>query len=686
MKIRFTLLITLLLWTTMAWAQSGQTLDINFVHNDSLRTFLLYVPEAYDGSEDWPLVINYHGYTSSAEEQVAISKMNLVADTANFLVAYPQGLLFDHVVFGPGSGWNWNPEAMRSVNDDVDFTSKVIDQVFTEYAVDPSRVYTTGFSMGSLMAFQAACELPDRIAAVAGVSNPMGSTQIANCNPGRPVPSLLIHGTADPQVPFEGIGPIASAPATISFWANQNNCSLDSSVTELADVVTTDNSTVTLIEYMDCDAGTEVMFYRINNGGHAWPGGISLPSSFGAVNRDINASSEIWNFFNRQVHPDPAGVPQLLEKTIMVDTLEREYLLYVPADYDGSEAWPLVFNLHGATSNAREQLFVSGMNKVADTAHFLVVYPEGISNRLGDSGWNEPNSPDLQDDVQFVSDMIDAIAAEYQVDLSRVYSTGLSNGGGMSFTLARTLSDRIAAVASVAAPGLLEEPIPERPVPILYMHGTADQLVPFEGGMGLFPIDFPAARDRVQFWVDNNGCSGDPEIIEFPDVNTADSSTVTLERYTDCEASSEIAFYVIDNGGHTWPGGPPVPPGLEILGNVNLDINASSEIWNFFNRFTLQTTSLPTLSPSELDLQVFPNPFSTQLTFTFELPEAARVQLSIFNQLGQEVQTLVDQRMPKGEQRVEWNAAARQLSEGLYYYRLRVGDRFVSRAVVSVNR
>lgn len=88
------------------------------------------------------------------------------------------------------------------------------------------------------------------------------------------------------------------------------------------------------------------------------------------------------------------------------------------------------------------------------------------------------------------------------------------------------------------------------------------------------------------------------------------------------------------------------------------------------------------LAPAEIALQVFPNPFSDQLTFTFELPEAARVQLSVFNQLGQEVQTLADQRMAKGAHRVEWNTTARQLPAGMYYYRLRVGDRFVARPVV----
>lgn len=298
------LALTPLLLSPCLLLGQGDTLTNTFLHGDSLRQYILYVPEAYDGSEDWPLVINYHGFTNSAADQMFISQMNPVADTAKFLVAYPQGLLVNNPFLG-FSAPGWNADGTLSDNDDVDFTSQLIDQISASYAVDAARVYVTGWSMGGSMAFQASCGLPDRIASVASVANQMAGSQIENCTPGRPFSALLMHGTADPILPFDGDGVLfSSAYNTPSFWAGQNNCSPDSLLTDFDDVVTTDTSTVTLIEYTDCDSDTEVLFYRINGGGHAWPGGGELPAFLGKVNRDINASSEIWNFFNRNPHPD----------------------------------------------------------------------------------------------------------------------------------------------------------------------------------------------------------------------------------------------------------------------------------------------------------------------------------------------------------------------------------------------
>lgn len=298
MRFSFILLLFCSLLNAPVFGQ-GDTLSRSFIHEDSLRSYLLYVPAAYDGTENWPLVINYHGFNNMAANQMFISQMNPVADTANFLVAYPQGLLINNPFLGfaaPG----WNISGVLSENDDIDFTSQLIDQISAGYAVDPARVYATGWSMGAGISFQVSCRLPDRIASVAGVANQMADSQIESCTPGRPLSALLMHGTADPIAPFNGSGDLfSSAYNTPSFWAGQNNCSPDSLVTDFDDIVTTDTSTVTLIEYTDCDADTEVLFYRINGGGHAWPGGGALPAFLGKVNRDINASSEIWNFFNR---------------------------------------------------------------------------------------------------------------------------------------------------------------------------------------------------------------------------------------------------------------------------------------------------------------------------------------------------------------------------------------------------
>lgn len=293
-----------LIISSALYGQGGVVHTRSFMHQNLTRTYLLYVSAAYTGQEDWPLVINYHGFSSNATNQMNIhSKMNAVADTGHFLVAYPQGLGVQH--FNAGSfGFGWHVLGTSSAShDDVAFTDSLIDHVDADFNIDFARVHATGWSNGGDMAFYLACVLPDRIASIGSVSNAMNDTLLDSCQVARPFSTLLIHGTADPLFPFGGIpGRYSPTPTTPSFWASQNNCSTDSIVTELSDLVTTDNSTVTLIEYVDCDNNTEVLFYRVNNGGHAWPG--TGPNILGNTNRDINASSEIWNFFKRNPHPD----------------------------------------------------------------------------------------------------------------------------------------------------------------------------------------------------------------------------------------------------------------------------------------------------------------------------------------------------------------------------------------------
>ena len=284
------------------FSASGQEVieNIEFTHNDSPRSYTLYVPETYNGTADWPLVINYHGFTGSAADQMALSEMNSVADVENFLVAYPQGLLVTNPFLG-FDGPGWNADGTLSDTDDVDFTAKLLDHIVSTYAVNLDQVYTTGWSMGSAMAFQAICGLPNQIASVAGISNQMPKVQINDCKPGRAVSALVMHGTADPIIPIGGDGTIFSAVSdTVSFWAETNNdCEEDPETTDLEDKVGDDGSTVEMTQYKGCTSGTEVLYYQINGGGHTWPGGGSTPGFFGEINQDISASTEIWNFFKR---------------------------------------------------------------------------------------------------------------------------------------------------------------------------------------------------------------------------------------------------------------------------------------------------------------------------------------------------------------------------------------------------
>lgn len=655
----------------------GDTLSRSFVHNDSMRSYLLYVPDAYDGTEDWPLVINLHGYNLSAEFQMNFSNMNPIADTGHFLIAYPQGTLFTSSVPGippQGLGWNVGAEtdtAFVSAGnvDDVDFISQLIDSVSSDYQVAADRIYGTGFSNGGIMSYVLACELGDRIAAIASVGGTFSLNRV--CSPFRPMPIMQIHGTEDQIVNYSvSDGFLKTVPDVLDFWTALNSCDSVPTITALPDVETSDSSTVELQEWQNCTE--ELIHMKIIDGGHQWPGGNNLLPFLGHFNLDFNASSEIWNFFKRNPHPKPPG--KVIENSFVHDDSTRTYLLYIPNDYDESEKWPLVISYHAYGFSNVDQMNLTQMNKLADSAHFLIAYPQGlIATALPGPGpgWNVDDTLSVNDDVGFTNQMIDEISGAYQIDSSRIYAMGYCMGGGMAFRLTCSLEDRIAAVASVANPMSgpnLDNCSPNRAMSILFMAGTDDPFIPFAAGNGN-PVFDAGAFATPAFWTAQNNCSGDSTLTEI-DVTPTDSSTVSLIEYSGCDNQMEVLFYRINGGGHTYPGYPVLPP---FFGKTNMDIDASAEIWDFFNRNP--HPDLFTAIDSELEsplktVAVYPNPFFGILTVELEVLTNTPVELRLLNVYGQVVDQTSEKEFPAGAQRLQWDVREKHMSSGLYYVQI----------------
>lgn len=267
-------------------------------------------------------------------------------------------------------------------------------------------------------------------------------------------------------------------------------------------------------------------------------------------------------------------------KTLTSNQLTRSIRIHFPSSTSNTAGKPLVINMHGYSSDALQQEFYARMNEVADREGFLVVYPDGINNAWN-VGWPF-GSP--ADDVKFMSDIIDYMVQTYQIDGSKVYACGMSNGGFMSYYLACHLSEKIAAIASVTGsmvPRNFDVCKPEVYMPILEIHGTKDDVVPYQG---LDPIAAPI-EDVIQFWVENNGCSVSPQVYEFPNTNITDNTTSTKYTYRNCNDNVEVQFIVVDNGGHTWPGS------LIDIGTTSRDFSASEEIWKFFKSYSRKVTS-----------------------------------------------------------------------------------------------
>jgi polyhydroxybutyrate depolymerase len=305
------------------------------------------------------------------------------------------------------------------------------------------------------------------------------------------------------------------------------------------------------------------------------------------------------------------GVAQ--EYSIQHNGLTRTYRLHLPAGFSPDSLYPLVINMHGLGSNALEQELYTAFNTVSDTGNFIVTYPNAVNG-----AWNVLGSGGT-DDVGFISALIDTLASEYNIDLMRVYSTGMSMGGFMSYRLACELENRIAAIASVTGLLALFPCDPDRPVPILQMHGTADEVVPYSG-----------VATTISHWVNHNGCPATPVITDLPDINTNDQSTVTVSYYGLCEDLTEVILYTINGGEHTWPGAP------IIIGVTNMDINASSEIWNFFKKYSLSSSSTgdDPFYQDGISLEVFPNPVGRHATLEFKSDRAGRADFRLYDPSG----------------------------------------------------
>lgn len=266
----------------------------------------------------------------------------------------------------------------------------------------------------------------------------------------------------------------------------------------------------------------------------------------------------------------------------------RYYLLHVPPSYDGSRPFPVVFAIHGATSNPRLMERFSGLNDKADSADFIVAYPAGSGAVNNVLTWNGGECCGFAhktqvDDVGFFRMLLEDLARGVHHDADRVYLAGMSNGAHMAYRLASEMTEPFAAIACVAGPTSIDAVHPSRPIPLLHIHGTHDEFAPFNGGRGprsLYGIDMRSVPDTIAMWVKANGCPTEPKVEHFPD-RVGDGTSIVRHTYGPCQEAAEVILYTVENGGHTWPGRPPLPL---TLGKSTANLIANDVIWEFFQR------------------------------------------------------------------------------------------------------
>ena len=306
-----------------------------------------------------------------------------------------------------------------------------------------------------------------------------------------------------------------------------------------------------------------------------------------------------------------------ISETIEYDGLTREYSIYVPASYDGTTSFPLLFNFHGGGGVIASQIAIADMSPIADTANFIVVYPQARQDPSDGNSFNWiPKVPGTFDDVPFISSLIDTIASSYQINQDRIYACGYSLGGDMSFELACKLNSRIAAIAPVARtmqanPDSFCSPV--HPTGVLTILGTDDNTSPYNGLTYLGTEYYLSAEETHNYWASHNNCDINP---------TMSTVSPSVERYTWSTTSgcSYVEELKVIGGGHDWPGS---------FGNMTIDSN--TEIWQFVSKYDINgLIGCSTASINEYrkdNFRVYPNPVNTELTIEMELLEEKKYRI-----------------------------------------------------------
>ena len=268
-------------------AQAKGTINGGMTYKEIDREFILYVPSSYDSSSKQPLVFNFHGYGSNANEQMNYGDLRSQADANGFILVHPDAL--DDI--SGRSYWNMGGWSV-SIHNDLEFIDNLINLLMDKYSINAERIYSTGMSNGGFFSFHLACNLNASFAAIASVTGSMSYETYGDCNARKPTPVLQIHGSIDTVVPYSGIESIMKPVRDVmDYWKVNNGC--EDFVLSQPELLPGTTSWTKTYLYDDCLNGTQNIHLYVQGAGHIWPGSI-----YERIN-DPNSSQRIWEFFSK---------------------------------------------------------------------------------------------------------------------------------------------------------------------------------------------------------------------------------------------------------------------------------------------------------------------------------------------------------------------------------------------------
>ena len=265
------------------------TLAQNITINQKERSYILHLPQNYQAENSYPLVILLHGANLTASNMITISDFNSTADKNSFIAVYPNGI-----------NKSWDYISRPDINEDTVFIKTLVAKLVKDYNIDNNRIYLAGFSNGGFMTQRILCENERLFAAFASVAAQVFRELPIFCATPKPTSLLLIHGTADNILPFDGVGQkLPSVTKSFEFWLQYLSCSTDILGSDIESV--DEETRVSLFKAQDCIGNQDLYLYAVVNGGHNWPGhsGFIPFSIAGHTTKDIDASELLWEFFSK---------------------------------------------------------------------------------------------------------------------------------------------------------------------------------------------------------------------------------------------------------------------------------------------------------------------------------------------------------------------------------------------------